>query len=726
MTARDSGIVYRFGDFLLDTSRGVLLENGIEIELRPQSVMVLQILLENYGRLVGKDELNDRIWGRKAVTDDSLTQCLVDIRKVLHDTDRKLVRTIPRRGYRFDGEVAVESPATESVGRKTVSSNWRGLAAISIFFIAVFSASFYWFNADRQPSIAVLRFDDMSASQDLQFIGDGLAEDILNSLAHHQGIDVIARTSSFAYSANSQDIATIANALDVDYVLEGSVREIDDGVFRVVSQLIETGGSSHEWSETFDVSIVDLASVHQTISREVWSRIAPSPDAAAMQVSVPGFTADELMLLARDYESQLRENTEIDAELLTNALRWYRSAAAANPQSAKIQAGLARVLLISGDAEAAKRAVDSAVNLDENLSEVQDVLARYLWATGEAGAGSAWTRAVQLNPNNADAIGSLAYWTWAQGRMAEAEPLLRKALELDLNSLSRYADLGNFLGNEARVDEVHEFVELIQQRFDSAESYRVIARLLELVGDTDQSIAWLARARVSAPNNPVYRWALAELFIDIGDYETAQRLDPQPAPGLLLKMGMYPEFIEAAEDRLFEEPGNVVLRYLLAFAYVTVDKPELALWQLERARLLDFVFPEVRQMWDLEAFSTWADAMDALGRNDESRERLEQLTFGRPHTQSINWWRQFMDACLFSLLDNEAAAIESFAKITESPRLPFLYLMRDARCVGKFRDDPRYQSVIDDIENRQRDLRIRLPATLQRFDVQIPEFQAIE
>ena len=296
MSTVDSQFVYRFGDFVLDTSKGMLLESGREIELRPQSVMVLQTLLENHGRLVGKNELNDRVWGRKAVTDDSLTQCMVDIRKALRDADRKLVRTIPRRGYRFDGEVFVESPLTESIDRKTAAVDWRTIVAVSIVAMAVLATSFYWFSADRQPSIAVLRFDDMSANQDLQFIGDGLAEDILNSLAHHQGIDVIARTSSFAYSANSHDIATIADALDVDYVLEGSVRELDDGVFRIVSQLIETGGSSHEWSETFDVGVVDLTSVHQSISREVWSRIAPSPDATAIQVAVPGFTANELML----------------------------------------------------------------------------------------------------------------------------------------------------------------------------------------------------------------------------------------------------------------------------------------------------------------------------------------------------------------------------------------------------------------------------------------------
>ena len=102
MADTDRQPLYRFGEFTLDTSRGVLLDNGVEVVLRPQSVMVLQVLLENHGRLVSKDELHDRVWGQKAVTDDSLAQCLVDIRRALRDTDKKLVRTLPRRGYLFE------------------------------------------------------------------------------------------------------------------------------------------------------------------------------------------------------------------------------------------------------------------------------------------------------------------------------------------------------------------------------------------------------------------------------------------------------------------------------------------------------------------------------------------------------------------------------------------------------------------------------------------------
>ena len=94
------------------------------------------------------------------------------------------------------------------------------------------------------PSIAVLPFDDLGSAQNLQYVGDGLAEDILNTLAYYPEISVVARTSSFAYSTGSNDIKTIARALDVDYVVEGSVRDAGDEAYRVVAQLIDADTAS--------------------------------------------------------------------------------------------------------------------------------------------------------------------------------------------------------------------------------------------------------------------------------------------------------------------------------------------------------------------------------------------------------------------------------------------------------------------------------------------------
>lgn len=713
---------------MLDTSRGVLLENDAEVVLRPQSVMVLQVLLENHGRLVSKDELHDRVWGSKAVTDDSLAQCLVDIRRALRDTDRQLIRTLPRRGYSFEAEVSIEPIAHGKEGPAPSFRLVRRAAVLAGVLLAAWLGWSYWMDADRPPSIAVLPFDDLSAGQNLQFIGDGLAEDILNTLAYYPEISVVARTSSFAYSTGSNDIKAIGRALNVEFVVEGSVREVSDDAFRIVAQLIETDSGSHVWSEAFEVGVVDLAVVHERISNEVRVRIAPATDAAQARVVVPGFTSDELILIARDSERKLRDLNEIDPELLATAIQRYRNATTVNPASAKAQAGLARVLLIDGDLEGARIAVEAAVQAGGDLSEVQEVLGRYLWLTGQSGAGAAWEKAVALGPNNIDAVGSYGYWVWMQGGLREAEAYLVKALELDPGSLSRYADLGNYLGNEARIDDVLELVELIRQRFDSAESYRVIAHVLDTIGRKDQSIAWLAKARNKDPGNPVYSWALAEQFVDLGDYVTAERLDPGPGLGLLLKMARYPEFIDRAEDQLFEDPGDLALRYSLAFAYNTTGEHRLAIWQLDRAGVREAVIPEVRQIMDLAAVHVWLDAMYATGQIEEARETVEYLSnkySPSPYPAAINWWRIFHGACLDSLQGFDDRALQALEAMSGSVQLPFLYLVRDARCLQKFEDDPRFVAVIEGIEARQREIRSQVPETLQRFGIELPEMSAV-
>ncbi|MDJ0906821.1 MAG: winged helix-turn-helix domain-containing protein [Woeseiaceae bacterium] len=719
--------LYRFGAFVLDTSRGVLLENDAEVTLRPQSMMVLQVLLENHGRLVTKEELHDRVWGQKAVTDDSLAQCLVEIRRALHDTDRQLVRTLPKRGYSFDADVIVELAADRTQGAATSSRRTRHAAVLAGVLLAAWLGWSYWAGTGLEPSIAVLPFDDLSAAQDLQFVGDGLAEDILNTLAHHPEISVIARTSSFAYSTGSNDIKTIGQALDVEYVVEGSVREGSDGSFRVVAQLIETDGGTHVWSEAFDVAMADLAAVHERISNEVWLRIAPEAATMEARAVVPGFTSDELILIARHSERELRDLNEIDPELLATAIQRYRNATEVNPDSARAHAGLARVLLVDGDLPGAKLAIEAAVAAGSHLSEVHEVLGRYLWLTGQPGAGAAWEKAVELGPNNADAMGSFGYWVWIQGGIDVAEPYLVRALHLDPGSLSRYADLGNYLGNEARFDEVEELMEQIQQRFDSAEGYRVIAHLLNTMNRVDESIAWLVRARDKDPDNPVYSWALAELFADIGDYETAIRLDPGPGLGLLLKMARYPEFIDAAEDQLFEDPGDLALRYMLAFAYNATGEHRLAIWQLDRVGVRNFIEPEIRQSLDLAAIYTWIDAKFASGQGAEAQETVDYLKKRFPGSApNLNWWRHFNVACMESALGSDEAALQELDLIAISPGLPPLYLVRDAHCLQKFSDNPRFIAVIENIEARQEAIRRQVPATLEAFGVDLPEMAGIQ
>lgn len=131
-------------------------------------------------------------------------------------------------------------------------------------------------------------------------------------------------------------------------------------------------------------------------------------------------------------------------------------------------------------------------------------------------------------------------------------------------------------------------------------------------------------------------------------------------------------------------------------------------------------------MWDLEAFVTWADAMGAVGRVDETVEKAHFFQHDFRHTTSTNWWRRYIGAALHCVLDENEQALTYVDEIRDSPRLPFLYLVRDTHCLQKYIDNPRYVAAIKDIEDRQRELREQLPETLARFSVSIPELMPVE
>ncbi|MEH7866350.1 winged helix-turn-helix domain-containing protein [Rhizobium laguerreae] len=167
------------------------LENGDAIALRPQAFAVLRHLVQNANRLVSKAELLEAVWGGAAVTDDSLVQCIHEIRRALGDERYAVLATVSRRGYRLSLERSDES-------------------------------------ALGGPSIAVLPFATMRDEPN-DYFADGLVEDIITNLSKIPGLFVIARNSSFGFRGEKADLRTIAAELHVRYLLQGSLRQSGGG-----------------------------------------------------------------------------------------------------------------------------------------------------------------------------------------------------------------------------------------------------------------------------------------------------------------------------------------------------------------------------------------------------------------------------------------------------------------------------------------------------------------
>ncbi|QIA22233.1 winged helix-turn-helix domain-containing protein [Mesorhizobium sp. AA22] len=289
-----------FGGFVFMTECEQLQTvEGKAVDLRSQSAEVLSALAARPGEIVSKDALMQAVWPDTFVTDDSLTQCIADIRRALGDNEHVIVQTLPKRGYRLNADPldAADPNAAAGTERATTRFSRRGfvLAAV-VLVVAAIGASYdanIW-RATPVPSsdmsrIAVLPFEDFSTGADKGYLSDAVAEGIITELARSKTYTVIARNSSFRYRGQPVDARQIGDELGVDYLLEGSQQKIGDRL-KVTAQLLNAHDGSHVWANTYNQEIGDLFVVQEKIIRTLADRVGrrierPLPQSDAAQVS---------------------------------------------------------------------------------------------------------------------------------------------------------------------------------------------------------------------------------------------------------------------------------------------------------------------------------------------------------------------------------------------------------------------------------------------------------
>jgi TolB-like protein len=256
---------YTFGRFILELNRGALLADGTECALRPKSFALLQLFVENPGRLIDRDEIMETVWPGIFVTDDSIAQCVSDIRRALGDSDQRLLRTLPRRGFVF---TPLAPPVTEpgSSGGVAVGAD---AAPASTPLPAL----------PDKPSIAILPFQNMSGDPEQEYFADGMVEEITTALARVPWLFVMARNSSFTFKGQSVDVKQIGRELGVRYVLEGSVRKAA-GRVRITGQLIDAVSGAHLWADHFDGLMEDVFELQDKVAFSVAGVIEPTLQAA--------------------------------------------------------------------------------------------------------------------------------------------------------------------------------------------------------------------------------------------------------------------------------------------------------------------------------------------------------------------------------------------------------------------------------------------------------------
>jgi TolB-like protein len=281
--------ILQFDGYTLDVDCRSLERDGRQLQLRPQAMEVLCYLARNPGRPIPKEELFQEVWPGISVTDDSLVQCIGDIRHVLEDADHRVVKTVPRRGYLFAGPMARDEGQVSSARNLPHSEG----PALSL--------------PDR-PSIAVLPFTNMSGDPEQEYFVDGTSEDLITGLSRIRWLFVIARNSTFVYKHRAVDVKQVARELGVRYVLEGSVRRAGKRL-RISAQLIDAATGGHHWADRYDRELGDIFAVQDEITRSVAAAIEPhllvAEGVRALSRSAEDLGAWELVARAKTHFGRL-------------------------------------------------------------------------------------------------------------------------------------------------------------------------------------------------------------------------------------------------------------------------------------------------------------------------------------------------------------------------------------------------------------------------------------
>ncbi len=238
--------MFQFEGYTLDIARNALRAADRELKLRPKSFEVLRYLIENADRTVTKEELMKAVWPNVVVTDHVLAHCVSEVRQAIGDDVQAIIKTIPRRGYRFTAPVARVA---------------TGMAAPPD------SAPRPQSSVDK-PSVAVLPFANLSGDPQQDYFSDGMTEDITTELSRFSELLVIARNSSFQYKGKAVDIRQVGRELGARYILEGSVRRSGNRV-RVAAQLIDAMTGDHRWGERYDRKLRDVFALQDEVARAI-------------------------------------------------------------------------------------------------------------------------------------------------------------------------------------------------------------------------------------------------------------------------------------------------------------------------------------------------------------------------------------------------------------------------------------------------------------------------
>jgi adenylate cyclase len=403
-----SGERYTFEGWTLDCERGALTSQNGDIALRPKSFEVLRFMIENAGRLLSRNEMLNVVWPGITVTEESLTKCVSEARNALGDSEQRIIKTVPKRGYVFAASVSRERRRERDAIERSKTARLYAPTQTDL------TSTIY--RLPDGPSVAVLPFANLSGDVCQEYLSDGITEDVINGLSYFSDLSVIARNSSASYKGRAIDVREVGRQLGIRYIVEGSVHRIGDRI-RIAAQLVDAQSGVRRWAERFDRVLGDVFAVYDEIAhsivRIVVAHVGKAEGERVSRKAPSSWTAHDLIMqgdqVMRAYEQSWT------APPLYEARRLYSEALKIDSDSARVCTKLALTYLrayaepsVQDFAnpmvlEQGYELAGKAISLDPNLPMARGHLGwALMWMRQLDAAIQEYETAIALNPNFSD------------------------------------------------------------------------------------------------------------------------------------------------------------------------------------------------------------------------------------------------------------------------------------------------------------------------------------
>ena len=544
--------VVHFGIFQLDLKARELHKAGVKVKLQEQPFRVLALLVDRAGQVVTREELQQKVWPTDAYVafDQGLNNAIKKVRDALGDSadSPRFIETLARHGYRFVAPVGplLQTPSEPSRVHFGQRSQWKivliGLAGASL--LAALAAYWAWHGSTRHAAsaaekviLAVLPFDNLSRDPDQEFFSDGLTEEMIAQLGklNPERLIVISSGSVAKYKGRRVAANQIGRELHADYLVQGSVRRASDRV-RITVQLIQVRDQTDLWADSYNRELRDILTLQDSVARTIAHQIH-----VALTPGQQTRSASRANLVPEAYEAYLKGRyywNKRTGDGLQKALIYFQQAINKDPTYGAAYSGLADCNSglawhgFKSPAEAlpkANAAALKAIEIDPQSAEAHASLGLVLTHQWDwAGAETEFKHALRLDPRYANAHHWYGDYLSIMGRHDEALLEARQALELDPLNLM----IGTWVGRRYYL--AHQYDLAIEQGRNTEEldanfaaAHLLLGEDYVQMGQHDQGLAELQTAASLSGNSPLYLAQVAVAYASAGKTSEALKIVAQ-------------------------------------------------------------------------------------------------------------------------------------------------------------------------------------------------------